>query len=205
MKTTLAGLAALLLAAPALAGDLFEHPQTPAQAQSILRAAMPGLGQVEVLRGEYRQRKFLREIPRPLLSTGEFLLVRERGIWWHTQTPLESELTLRAVGPAQSGGQEAAAALFLALFALDLDTLARSFELFVMQSGTPQAPHWLLGLRPRDAAVAAWFRQATVSGGTRVEQLTLFEATGDRTEIDLDAAAEPPSSLTAAERQRLER
>lgn len=201
MKTTLGWLGAVLLAAPALAGDLFEHPQTPAQAATTLRAAMPDLGQVQVLRGHYHQRKFLREIPRPLISTGEFLLVRDRGIWWHTRTPLESELTLTPGGVVRQPGAERAASMFFALFALDLDTLARSFDLFVMPSGT----QWQLGLRPRDAALAAWFETATLSGGARVEQVTLIEAAGDRTEIKLDAVAQPLSSLTPAERQRFER
>jgi hypothetical protein len=35
--------------------------------------------------------------------------------------------------------------------------------------------------------------------------VTLFETTGDRTEITLDAAPQPWSSLTPAERERLER
>ena len=193
-------LGAVLLTAPVLAGDLFEHPQTPAQAETALRAAMPGLGQMQVLRGRFSQRKFLREIPRPLTSTGEFLLVRDRGIWWHTQTPLESELTLTPGGAAQ---QQLAASIFFALFALDLDTLARNFDLFVMDSGEPK-PQWLLGLQPRDATLAAWFQQATISGGLHVQRITLFEAAGDRTEIDLDAATQPRSSLTPAERKRFE-
>lgn len=216
MKTRLWWLVAALLSTPALAADLFESPRTAAQAETDLRAAMPGLGQVQVLRGRYSQRKFLREIPRPLISSGEFLLVRDRGIWWHTLTPLDSELMLplvvaglprpatRALGKGQSTGQEEhAASLFMALFTLDLDLLARSFDLFVIRSEAPE-PRWSLGLRPRDAAVAAWFEQATLSGGERVERVTLFEAAGDRTEIDLDSAAQQLSSLTAAERQHFE-
>jgi hypothetical protein len=185
------GLGAVLLTAPALAaGDLFAHPRNAVQVQTVLHAAMPELGQAQVLRGRFIQRKFLREIPRPLVSGGEFLLVRERGIWWHTQTPLEAELTLDADAP------------LLALFTLDLDTLARSFEMYLMPSATHEPSPWLLGLRPRDAALAAWFEQATLAGEAQVERITLFEATGDRTEIDLDVAVQPLSSLTPDERQR---
>lgn len=214
MRTALWSLVAMLLTAPALADDLFNHPQTPAQAQAVLRAAMPGLGQVQVLRGRFSQRKFLREIPRPLTCAGEFLLVRDLGVWWHAQTPLDSVLTLTpgglaqvdagtptpSIGSLRQPGPEIAAGIFFALFALDIDTLARSFDLFATQS----AAHWQLGLRPRDAALAALFRQATLSGGEQVEQVTLFEAAGDRTEIDLEATAQPTSSLTPAERQRFE-
>lgn len=196
MKAALSWLGGLLLAAPALAGDLFEHPRTVAHVQAVLDRAMPDAGQVQVLRGRYRQQKYLREIPRPLDSTGEFLMVRDLGLWWHTQTPRDSELTLTA----RRRGQPAAA-LLLALFVLDLEALARNFDLFATEPG----PNWLLGLRARDATVAAFFQQVIVSGGERVEHVTLLEATGDRTEIALDAAPQPLSSLTPVERQRLER
>ncbi len=199
MNRLLCTLIAALFALPAWAGEVFEHPATPAQAQALVNAAMPGVAQVQVLRGRYTQRKFLREIPRPLGSSGEFLLVRGQGIWWHTQVPMESELLLNR-SKGQPPGLQMAASTFFAMFALDLDTLAQSFELFAMQDG----PRWLLGLRPRDPALAAWFEQILLSGGTQLQQVTLLEKTGDRTEIDLDAVAQPLSSLTPIERKRFE-
>jgi hypothetical protein len=64
-------LGAALLAAPALAAeDLFAHPRSAVQVQAVLHAAMPALGQAQLLRGRFIQRKFLREIPRPLVSGG---------------------------------------------------------------------------------------------------------------------------------------
>ena len=199
MSRLLGVLIAVLFMAPALAGDVFDHPKTPAQAQAIVNAAMPGIAQVQVLRGRYTQRKFLREIRRPLASSGEFLLVRGRGIWWHTQVPMESELLLSR-RDGQPPGVQMAASTFFAMFALDLDTLAQSFDLFAMQSGS----RWLLGLRPRDAALAAWFQQITLSGAAQLQQVTLVETTGDRTEIDLDAVSQPLSSLTPIEQKRFE-
>ncbi len=207
-------LIAMLLAMPVRADDLFDHPQTPAQAQAVLRAAMPDLEQVQVLRGRFSQRKYLSEIPQPLSSAGEFLLVRDLGVWWHAQTPLDSAVTLTSGGLVQldagasaqgrtslhQPGSEFVASVFFALFALDIDTLARSFDLFMTESGG----RWQLGLRPRDNSLSTWFQQAILSGGGRVEQVRLFEAAGDRTQIDLDAVAQPRSSLTPAERQRFE-
>lgn len=196
MKKWLWGLSVALLSAPVLAGSLFEHPQTPAQASAVLRAAMPELEQLQLLRGRFVQHRLLRDIPRPLKSSGEFLMLRDRGIWWHTQLPLDTTLSF-AVGDRTS--REPAAAVFLALFTLDLDTLARSFDLFLLQTDG----HWLLGLRPRDAAVAAWIGQITLSGSRQVERVSLLEATGDRSEIELHSVAAPASSLTPVERQRL--
>ncbi|WP_420465959.1 outer membrane lipoprotein carrier protein LolA [Panacagrimonas sp.] len=200
MKPVCCGLIALLLATPLLAGEVFEHPQTPQQAQAFLHAAMPDLGQVQVLRGRYVQRKFLREIPRPLTSSGEFLLIRDRGIWWHTQVPLDAELMWRRdSGPASA--MDIAASTFFALFALEVDALARRFELFGIGPEAPASP-WQLGLRPRDAALADWLTQITLAGAGQLQQVNLLEATGDRTEIDIIAEAQPLSSLTPSDRLR---
>lgn len=221
MRRALGWLGPALLAVPGLAvaasgDDLFAHPLTPAQVQAALHAAMPDRGEVQVLRGHFSQRKFLREIPNALTSQGEFLLVRDRGIWWHTRTPLDSAMTLTPQGVLQddagapqnsvrNGGHAAAAAsMFFALFALDLETLARRFDLFFMEPEAAPKKQWVLGLRPRDAAVATWFSRAILRGDQRVEQVSLFEPGGDRTEIDLQATALPLSSLTLAERQRFE-
>lgn len=207
MNTALAWLGALLLADPTLVGNLFEHPRSAAQARSVLVRAMPDAGRAEVLRGHYQQRKYLREIPRPLNSTGEFLLVRDRGIWWHTQTPLDAELTLPLNNPQQPG-LESAAALLLALLVLDLEPLARNFDLYLLETAprpvAPPAGRWQLGLRPRDAGLASLFEQVIVSGGQHVQHVTLYEATGDRTEITLESTSHPLSSLTLIERKRLE-
>lgn len=204
----LIGLAGVLLGAP-LAADVFDHPATPAQAQAIVRAAMPALEDTEVLRGQFTQRRHLLEIPRPLTSHGEFLLVRGQGVWWHARAPLDAALVLTPAGvladstaaapdrpAATQPGTALVAEIFFALFALDIDTLARSFELFATQAG----PDWQLGLRPRDAALGTWFRQASVRGAAQVQQVTLDEATGDRLEIDLSATPGSAASLTPAER-----
>lgn len=214
MKTALVWLIAVLAGAPALAADVFDHPQAPAAVQAMVRTAMPDLGNVEVLRGRFVQRKFLRELPRALTSAGEFLLVRDQGVWWHAQTPIDSALTVTASGvvrhdgavstPATANrpppGSDIAASIFFALFALDVDALSRTFDLFATHTGA----RWQVGLRPHDAALAQWFQQATVAGDTRVRQVTLYETAGDRTEIDLDAVAQSRSSLTPDERRRFE-
>lgn len=202
------GLIALLAATAAMVATAADSPQSAAQAQLRLRAAMPGLSEVQLLRGQYTQRKFLSELPRPLTSSGEFLLLRDRGIWWHTQQPVETQLTLTAAGLMQQdqqagqagAGVEMAASIFFALFALDLETLDRSFELHLEQADG----RWTLELRPRDASLAGWFQKIALSGRAGLEHLILFEATGDRTEIDLDAQPQALSTLTASERQRFE-
>lgn len=205
--------AVLLMSAPALAADPFEKPLDAARARAQMAALMPSLEHADVLRGAFTQRKFLRELPRPLLSTGEFVMLRGQGIRWHTLQPFESDVILRpgdrrplpstatdVAAKADPGAASASAtALFFALLSLDIPALADRFAFF----GDPSGPRWQLGLRPRDDELAARFEKALVEGGASVERVVLYEPGGDRTEIELHADARGRDDITDAERQLL--
>jgi hypothetical protein len=156
---------------------------------------MPEMDRAQVLRGRFTQRKFLVELPRPLVSTGEFILLRGQGLHWRTLQPLESEVLL-TVSPTSS---PSATAVFLALFAIDIDALAERFDFF----GDVAGPAWQLGLRPRDAGLATRVEKALLVGRSSVERIVLYEAGGDRTDIALEAVAQRVDQLTDGERKRL--
>jgi len=200
---TLAGIVCACSGALA-ADDVFAHRADAAAVQQLLSAPARELSRSPVLRGRFSQRKFLRELPAPLTSSGDFLFARELGISWHTRVPFDSEFLLsrdgmmqkdsgRVAMQASSAQQPAlhiALSLFVNLFSLDVDALSADFELYGLKTGS----HWQLGLKPRSAAMAAVFELALVDGGERVESVELRDANGDRTLIsilDLQTAATP--------------
>jgi len=73
--------------------------------------------------------------------------------------------------------------IFMALFTLDTQTLARDFDLFGVED--KQEKRWIIGLKPRAKTIAGVFSAATVAGADDVEQIVLTDARGDRTVIDL--------------------
>jgi hypothetical protein len=82
---------------------------------------------------------------------------------------------------------------------MDVHSLTNSFQLYGAQNGAT----WQVGLRPSIPGIAAIFREAVVSGGAQVGQVTLYDANQDRTEIsfhDFDTSHAP---LTAAEKRKL--
>lgn len=194
----------------ARAADPFAHPVTGAELmKGALSQPAARLAQAEVLTGQFTHRKHLREIPRPLTSTGEFTFARSLGVYWHTLKPFDSAVVLTPAGIREmAGGAQASrlsadeqpavrtiANVFLALFTLDMTSLERSFELYSATEGT----HWTIGLKPRAGAIAAVFTQATVSGAAEVEQVVLTDVHGDRTVIDLTAvqySRSPPDATT---------
>ncbi len=189
----LAALLAISSGVATAADDLFSHPATLDQLAALLAPARTPLAQSQALRGAFEQRKFLVGIPKPLVSRGEFTFARDRGVWWHTRVPFDSEFILTRDGMTQrdAGGtpitlssqQQPAlrvvADVFLSLFALDLKLLAESFDTF----GVPDAQGWQLGLVPHAGALGGVIQRVTIHGKTRVDHVELVDSHGDRTEL----------------------
>ena len=191
-----AAFALLLGLAPALpAAELFSQPATPQSLARDIGAKFRQLRGAQGLRGAFTQKKQLAGIARPLVSGGQFLFVRGKGILWHTQTPFDSEfvLTERRMTVSEGGsvalsmqtaehpGLRLVSDLFLALFALDFDSLGRHFDLF----GTLGTP-WRIGLAPRDASLRVVATRIELKGSDAVSEVVLEDAHGDRTQIVLD-------------------
>ena len=202
----------LMFVGMALADDVVDHPQSAAQVlKGPLAQPSAALRGAQLMRGRFIYRKYLKEIPQPLVSTGEFLFVRDLGIEWHTRDPFDSDFVLTAKGITQrddgrttmqmSASEQPAvqvvARIFLALLSLDVQSLQTSFELYGLQYGKPGAERWQVGMRPAVAAISSVFKEAIVSGAAQVESVMLRDANGDHTEISFSDVHYSSSLLPA--------
>jgi hypothetical protein len=190
----------------------------PVNGETLLRTTLASpaarLARAQVLEGTFTHRKQLREIPKPLIATGEFTFARELGVYWHTQKPFDSVMLLTPNGIRERTGKtetlslsadeqpavRVVAEVFLALFTLDMTRLERNFALTTSVEGTA-AGRWTIGLEPRAAAITNLFVHATITGAADVEQVVLTDTHGDQTVIDLEAirySNAPPSAATRA-------
>ncbi len=193
---------------------LFTHPVTVAElTQTILARPAAELSAASVLTGKFVQRRYLNGLGRPLSSSGDFLLAREKGILWRTNTPYPSEFVLSEKGlslfdgeietrlsAANHPGLQAALKMFFALITLDMQRLADSFDLYADTAGD----RWQVGLRPREGGLAQVFDRAVISGAQTVQRIELSTAGGDRTEIefsDVETRAELDASDAARFRE----
>lgn len=175
-------------------------PAAMAQADGVrARLARPAL-----LRGGFEQEKQLQGFRNPLKSSGDFLLLRERGIAWNTRQPFASStrLTRRKllatmpdgstrvlIDAGASPGMAAVNALLMALVAGDLDALATRFVLKETLRGDGG---WSLALQPRDAALKQAFISIVLDGDRYVRGVEIVEPGGDRTRIRFDNLREAP-------------
>lgn len=189
---------------------VFAHPLSASDLAKLLGPATQGLATAAGIRGRFEQRRFLRELPRPLLSTGDFVFARDIGVHWHTVKPFDAVFILTRDGAvsrdtsgtetriasADQPGVAVAARIFFALFALDFETLSQDFELY----GQTQGTHWQVGLRPKLAAMSAVFKESLIVGDHYARQITLSDARGDRTEIELPTTMTLVAPLTPSDR-----
>jgi hypothetical protein len=193
----------------ARADALFDHALTPRQLVDTVLAGVAGkMAATRVLTGSFVQRRQINGLPRPLVSSGDFLLARDAGIVWRTRTPFESTLVLAPDGMTlRSGGVEqhvtvaeqpalqAALGMLFAMFAMDLGRLDAGFALF----GQSQGATWRVGLRPRGDGLSQVFTSAVISGSAQVDRIELSTAAGDTTTIEFSGVAARSTALEPAE------
>lgn len=173
------------------------------------------LAKPAVLRGQFEQQKQLQGFRNPLKSSGDFLLLRDRGIAWNTRLPFASStrLTRRKllatlpdgstqvlVDASASPAMAAVNALLMALVAGDLDALAKRFTL---KEAVRADGGWSLTLQPRDAALKQAFTRIVLDGDRYVRGVEIVEPAGDTTRIRFNGLREAPPA-TRQEAAQLE-
>ena len=146
------------------------------------------LAKPQVIHGDFIQEKHLRALPKPLTSTGTFVLAKDHGLLWQLKTPLQQDYRINAQGiarrdgtqwqmlPGKSAGAEQNR-LFLAVLQGDSSGLQRDFDLQLQ--GEPS--RWALTLTPRSLLLKQVFARINIEGGELVQRIELQEAQGDST------------------------
>jgi hypothetical protein len=153
------------------------------------------LSQHRLVRGPFIQEKYLRGLPQPLISSGEFILASDDGLLWQLRKPLSQDYRINAKGIAQrsQNGWKAQAAntvaaqqsrLFLDVLKGNPGALAQDFDLQLSGHATA----WKLRLLPRSALIKQVFSGIEISGGALVERIELQEAQGDRSLLRMPAS-----------------
>lgn len=164
-----------------------------------------------VLRGEFEQTKTIKGFKRPLVSKGTFVMAAGKGVLWVTAQPFASTvvvtrerlLTLgesgasRQIDTRQEPGLKAVNEMLMALLAGDVKALAERFQ---AEGALQGAQGWRLALKPRDANLAGFITRIELEGHRHVDNVNLYEASGDASRIRFFNHA--ASSLSPAEAGR---
>lgn len=173
------------------------------------------LADAPVLRGEFEQHKSVAGFRKPLVSRGDFVVARERGVLWNTRSPFASSLVVtrerllsrRADGEVDTvietgkePGLRAINEILFAVMAADLDVLQTRFTIDGELVGKDA---WRLVLLPPDAMTARWLSRVELDGNRHVQRVRFEDAQGDVTEIRFSAQSEA-QALNPAEAAALD-
>lgn len=182
--------------------------------EALLARIRTHLADAPVLRGEFEQRKTLKGFKHPLVSRGDYVVAKARGVVWHTQEPFASTLVLtrerllarqpdgsvaNRLDTAQEPGLRAVNEMLFALIAADLSALTPRFRIDGEERGTG----WKVVLVPRDATLAQWIKRIELDGDRHVNEVRITEAGGDSSQIRFSRQQAGPA-LTREEEARFE-
>jgi hypothetical protein len=169
-----------------------------------------------VLRGQFEQTRHLHGFRNALVSQGDFVVARDRGVLWFTRKPFASTmvidrqrvLTRQPDGSTEivfDGSKSSAAgvvdALLLALLGGDVDTLSKYFAL--TETLLPDGS-WKAELTPRKSALGRVFAHIVLQGDKYVRSVHLDEKGGDATDIRFSAMTPAPAQLQDDEARQFE-
>ena len=169
--------------------------QTTQQAtQDLLDKVKQQLKDAPVVRGKFEQEKSIKGFKQPLRSSGEFVVVKSKGIVWHVLKPFESTLIVKP-DSLQSRGSDGKVtmqmraqdepvlrtvnAMLFAVMSANLAELAQHFEV----TGQVNSKSWTLHLVPRDPTLAQWLSAVDLQGNQFVQEVKLQEVRGDASMI----------------------
>lgn len=204
-----------LLALAALAACLPAMAAPAAQAMPTLDAIAARLAEAPVIHGRFEQQRQLAGFTHALVSRGDFVLARERGLAWTTREPIVSSLLVTpsqlVVRGADGQVQQRLAAdaqpamrvvgeSMIAVLRGDLAALSARFAIDARLAGKDG---WALTLTPTDSGMRRAFARIELAGDRFVRSIRLEEAGGDTTRIRLIEPA-AAARLSTAEAQRFE-
>lgn len=167
---------------------------SPMELSAAVRAQ---LVDAAVIHGVFEQEKRVKGFKRPLVSKGDFVVAKGRGVRWHTQTPFDSVLLVRRDDISSKQGDTEVFRLdaakeptvrvvntvLFSLLAGDLAVLERHFEV----KGEAGPKGWTLELVPKADGLKKVLKRIVMTGDRFVRRLELSEASQDVTVIRIES------------------
>jgi len=166
---------------------------TPLWAGAPIAKIQSMLVKPQVLCGRFDQSKLLTGFKKPMVSSGRFCVVADKGVLWRTLQPFPNTVRLTRdeiihlqkdrVAMRLTTKQEPAVrtinGMLFGLLAGDLGEIEKLFEV----DGSIRDNTWSVTLKAREPALTRVISSVALEGGAYVKNITINEAGGDRTSI----------------------
>jgi hypothetical protein len=155
------------------------------------------LAKPKILCGRFDQTKVLAGLKKPLLSSGRFCVVADKGVLWRNLHPFPNTVRLTHDEIIQMQGERVTMRLNAkqeptvrlvnsVLFSVLAGDLGQLEKLFAVD-GTVNQDNWSATLKAREPGLAKAIGAISLDGGAYVTNISIEEASGDRTHIVFSA------------------
>lgn len=172
---------------------------------STIENLLPQLKLSAQSQGSFTQFKHLKVLKIPIISNGQIIIAPELGLLWKTYQPIISTLRITEhdifeikdnalVAKSQQASKQFSRYLF-AMFKGDWAVLSNDF---ILDFSGDSKSNWQVSLVPKSEQVKKLFTKITINGTTSINKISLFELSGNYTEIIMTIA--PLTSLSEEDR-----
>ncbi|MCB1691036.1 MAG: outer membrane lipoprotein carrier protein LolA [Halioglobus sp.] len=136
------------------------------------------------LRGDFSQRKYLSFVDKPFVSSGQFRLDRESGLFWHVIEPLESTMLVKEGRIFLDGkpveDQGVGKLITIVMLGFMEGNLSGLTEVFSV-STEGVADGWSVSLTPRSSRLRAAIALIRIQGKHHLSSIEIVDAEQNRT------------------------
>lgn len=123
---------------------------------------------------KFKQEKHLQNISKPIVSGGDFEFVENKGVYFHTRYPVQTEIDYTNKNYKQIND------VITAISNKKYSRLEKEFNFFYSKDGLK----WILGMKPKTKSAASGYISAiTISGKDYITQISITQTNGNKTVI----------------------
>ncbi len=163
----------ILLAAIALFGllpsfaDVYNHPAN----LKTLSEQVPVMGDIKC---KFKQKKYIKNISKPLVSEGDFEFIKNRGVYFHTTYPVVSDNNFTNKNYKQINE------IIRAISTKKYDKPSQEFDFYFEKT----ADSWTIGLCPKKSSnIKDYISNITIYGSSYIKQIVINQKGGNKTVI----------------------
>ena len=150
----------------------------------------------------FTQSKTIKVLSKPLISNGNLLLLKQKGVVWQTVSPIKGTTVITSSSFSQldqndkfssfnnslnSEASQTLSNIFLGLLSGDLDKLQQHFTI----TSRCQTNSWRLTFEVSDKKVGEFLQNIILTGKeNNIEKIEIFEANQDYSEIQLQPSSD---------------
>lgn len=154
----------MMLSTPVLA-DVYS---SPANLSDISRQ----IPKMDSIKCKFRQEKYLQNISKPLVSTGDFEFVENKGVYFYTQYPVKSTIDYTNKNYKQIND------IIKAISTKKYSKLEKEFNFYFSKSLNT----WSLGMKPKkNSNTYNYISSITIEGSNYIHKVDIQQKNGNKT------------------------